>query len=167
MAATIAPLRRVAREVWAALVNRTGFRGIHGASALRSDAPPISPIATASYLHGLSNSPLLLKTVDQCLEETTQRYPEREALVFPRDGVRKSFVQLRQDVEQAAAGLLALGLKKGDRLGMWGPNKYEWVVMQFATAEAGIILVSVNPAYQAHELEFVLKKVWKTAHSIT
>ncbi|NXS10855.1 ACSF2 synthetase, partial [Neodrepanis coruscans] len=62
-------------------------------------------------------------------------------------------------VDQAAAGLLALGLKKGDRLGMWGPNKYEWVLMQFATAQAGIILVSVNPAYQASELEFVLRKV--------
>ncbi|KAF7247468.1 Acyl-CoA synthetase family member 2, mitochondrial, partial [Varanus komodoensis] len=62
-------------------------------------------------------------------------------------------------VELAAAGLLALGLKKGDRLGMWGPNKYEWVLMQFATAQAGIILVSVNPAYQSSELEFVLRKV--------
>ncbi|XP_066470819.1 medium-chain acyl-CoA ligase ACSF2, mitochondrial [Tiliqua scincoides] len=159
MASPTAPLRRVAREAWAALVNRAGLRGIHRASALQIEVPPISPIATASYLQGISNIPLLSKTLDQCLEETTHRYPEREALVFPTDGVRKTFAQLRQDVEQASAGLLALGLKKGDRLGMWGPNKYEWVLMQFATAEAGIILVSVNPAYQAHELEFVLRKV--------
>ncbi|XP_010082010.1 PREDICTED: acyl-CoA synthetase family member 2, mitochondrial [Pterocles gutturalis] len=95
----------------------------------------------------------------QCLEETVERFPDRDALVFCRDGVRKTFAQFKEEVDKAAAGLLALGLKKGDRLGMWGPNKYEWVLMQFATAQAGIILVSVNPAYQALELEFVIRKV--------
>ncbi|NWV02570.1 ACSF2 synthetase, partial [Ptilonorhynchus violaceus] len=112
-----------------------------------------------SYIQGPSDIPLLEKTTGQCLEETVERFPDREALVFCRDGVRKTFAQLKEEVDQAAAGLLALGLKKGDRLGMWGPNKYEWVLMQFATAQAGIILVSVNPAYQASELEFVLRKV--------
>ncbi|NXG61192.1 ACSF2 synthetase, partial [Hemiprocne comata] len=112
-----------------------------------------------SYIQGPLDTPLLTKTVGQCLEETTQRFPDREAVIFCRDGVRKTFAQLKEEVDQAAAGLLALGLKKGDRLGMWGPNKYEWVLMQFATAQAGIILVSVNPAYQAHELEHVLRKV--------
>ncbi|NWV33948.1 ACSF2 synthetase, partial [Grantiella picta] len=112
-----------------------------------------------SYIQGPSDIPLLDKTVGQCLEETVERFPDREALVFCRDGVRKTFAQFREEVDQAAAGLLALGLKKGDRLGMWGPNKYEWVLMQFATAQAGIILVAVNPAYQASELEFVLRKV--------
>ncbi|KAH0629449.1 hypothetical protein JD844_011520, partial [Phrynosoma platyrhinos] len=128
-------------------------------SALQTDVPPAAPIANKSYLSGGSDILLLHKTLDQCLEETTHRYPEREALVFSTEGIRKTFAQFKQDVEQAAAGLLAFGLKKGDRLGMWGPNKYEWVVMQFATAHAGIILVSVNPAYQSQELEFVLKKV--------
>ncbi|NWI86381.1 ACSF2 synthetase, partial [Pitta sordida] len=112
-----------------------------------------------SYVQGPLDIPLLDKTVGQCLEQTVERFPDREALVFFRDGVRRKFAQFKEEVDQAAAGLLALGLKKGDRLGMWGPNKYEWVLMQFATAQAGIILVSVNPAYQASELEFVLRKV--------
>ncbi|XP_044838643.1 medium-chain acyl-CoA ligase ACSF2, mitochondrial isoform X4 [Mauremys mutica] len=128
-------------------------------SALHIDTAPVTPIATNSYIQGATDIPLLTKTVGQCLEETAHRFPDREALVFCRDGVRKTFAQFIQEVDQAAAGLLAIGLKKGDRLGMWGPNKYEWVLMQFATAQAGIILVSVNPAYQAQELEFVIKKV--------
>ncbi|XP_034960266.1 medium-chain acyl-CoA ligase ACSF2, mitochondrial isoform X1 [Zootoca vivipara] len=159
MASTTGLLKRVAREGWAVLVARTGLRGIRSVSSLQTDAPPATPIASKSYLHGVTDIPLLCKTLDQCLEETTHRCPEREALVFPLEGIRKTFAQFRQDVEQAAQGLLALGLKKGDRLGMWGPNKYEWVLMQFATAQAGIILVSVNPAYQSQELEFVVKKV--------
>ncbi|EMP42473.1 Acyl-CoA synthetase family member 2 [Chelonia mydas] len=128
-------------------------------SALHINTAPVTPIATNSYIQGATTIPLLTKTVSQCLEETAHRFPDREALVFCRDGVRKTFAQFIQEVDQAAAGLLAIGLKKGDRLGMWGPNKYEWVLMQFATAQAGIILVSVNPAYQAQELEFVIKKV--------
>uniref|UniRef100_A0A8C0BZ24 Medium-chain acyl-CoA ligase ACSF2, mitochondrial n=1 Tax=Buteo japonicus TaxID=224669 RepID=A0A8C0BZ24_9AVES len=114
---------------------------------------------TNSYVQGTLDVPLLTKTMGQCLDETVERFPDRNALVFCRDGVRKTFAQFKEEVDHAAAGLLALGLKKGDRLGMWGPNIYEWVLMQFATAQAGIILVSVNPAYQALELEFVIRKV--------
>ncbi|XP_054834228.1 medium-chain acyl-CoA ligase ACSF2, mitochondrial [Eublepharis macularius] len=160
MASNTGPLKRVARELLAALVvTRTGLRGIHRFSALQINAPSTAPIANKSFVHGVTNIPLLSKTVDQCLEEITHRYPDREAVVYSKEGIRKTFAQLRQDVELAAAGLVALGLRKGDRLGMWGPNKYEWTLMQFATAQAGIILVSVNPAYQANELDFVLKKV--------
>ncbi|NWI19812.1 ACSF2 synthetase, partial [Crypturellus soui] len=112
-----------------------------------------------SYVQGTLDVPLLNKTVGQCLDETAQQFPDRDAFVFCRDGVRKTFAQFKEEVDQAAAGLLAVGLKKGDRLGVWCPNKYEWVLMQFATAQAGIILVSVNPAYQAAELEFVIRKV--------
>ncbi|PIO26639.1 Acyl-CoA synthetase family member 2, mitochondrial [Aquarana catesbeiana] len=97
--------------------------------------------------------------MQQCLWDTTQRVPDQEAVVDVHGAKRKTYSQLCKDVETLAAGLLALGLKKGDRLGMWGPNSYEWIVTQFATAQAGIILVSVNPAYQAKELEYVLKKV--------
>ncbi|KFR17263.1 hypothetical protein N306_14401, partial [Opisthocomus hoazin] len=128
-------------------------------SALHTGVPFASHRVTNSYVQGTIDVPLLTKTVGQCLEETVERFPDRDALVFCRDGVRKTFAQFKEEVDQAAAGLLALGLKKGDRLGMWGPNKYEWVLMQFATAQAGIILVSVNPAYQALELEFVIRKV--------
>ncbi|XP_066836358.1 medium-chain acyl-CoA ligase ACSF2, mitochondrial isoform X2 [Anser cygnoides] len=127
--------------------------------ALHTRRPAASQRATNSYVQGTVDIPLLNKTVGQCLDETAERFPDREAFVFVRDGVRKTFAQFKEEVDQAAAGLLALGLKKGDRLGMWGPNKYEWVLMQFATAQAGIILVSVNPAYQALELEFVIRKV--------
>uniref|UniRef100_A0A8C8VE17 Medium-chain acyl-CoA ligase ACSF2, mitochondrial n=1 Tax=Pelusios castaneus TaxID=367368 RepID=A0A8C8VE17_9SAUR len=157
--ASAAWLKLVAREVLAALGRRPGLRGVQRVSAMHIDVPPIKSVANNSYIQGPVDVPLLTKTVGQCLEETAQRFPDREALVFFRDGVRKTFAQFIQEVDQAAAGLLAVGLTKGDRLGMWGPNKYEWVLMQFATAQAGIILVSVNPAYQAPELEFVIKKV--------
>uniref|UniRef100_A0A8D0D155 Medium-chain acyl-CoA ligase ACSF2, mitochondrial n=1 Tax=Sander lucioperca TaxID=283035 RepID=A0A8D0D155_SANLU len=102
---------------------------------------------------------LLPLTVGQSLDSIVQRWPDREAVVFLQDGIRKTFVQFQQDVDKAAAGLLALGLKRGDRLGVWGPNMYEWILFQFASAKAGIILVSLNTAYQMKEVEFTLKKV--------
>ncbi|KAM8797026.1 medium-chain acyl-CoA ligase ACSF2, mitochondrial [Eudromia elegans] len=136
-----------------------GARGPRHGSALHTRISSTAHRVTSSYVQGTLDIPLLNKTVGQCLDETVQRFPDRDALVFCRDGVRKTFAQFKEEVDQTAAGLLALGLKKGDRLGVWCPNKYEWVLMQFATAQAGIILVSVNPAYQAGELEFVIRKV--------
>ncbi|KAL6094481.1 acsf2 [Pungitius sinensis] len=127
-------------------------RGIH------VDSPPISPTLTSSYAHGTSSTSLLNTTVGGALLRTAERWPDREAVIFVKDRVRKTFAQLQQDVDQAAAGLLALGLQKGDRLGMWGPNTYEWILFQFATARAGIILVSVNPANKVQEAEFALRK---------
>uniref|UniRef100_A0A3B4ZS86 Medium-chain acyl-CoA ligase ACSF2, mitochondrial n=1 Tax=Stegastes partitus TaxID=144197 RepID=A0A3B4ZS86_9TELE len=101
---------------------------------------------TISYAHATSTMPLLQATVAETLQRSVERHPDKEALVFVEGGVRKTFAQFQQAVDQAAAGLLALGLKKGDRLGMWGPNTFEWVLFQFATAKAGIILVSqLNP----------------------
>ncbi|KAL3051844.1 hypothetical protein OYC64_001967 [Pagothenia borchgrevinki] len=128
-------------------------RGIH------VDSPPIIPSLITSYAHGTTTTSLLHSTVGDSLLRTVERFPDREAVAFVQDGVRKTFAQLQKDVDQAAAGLLALGLQKGDRLGMWGPNTYEWILFQFATARAGIILVSVNPAYQLQEVEFALRKV--------
>ncbi|XP_070846535.1 medium-chain acyl-CoA ligase ACSF2, mitochondrial [Chaetodon trifascialis] len=128
-------------------------RGIH------VDSPPVIPTLTTSFAHGTSSSTLLHYTVGESLQRSVERFPDKEALVFVEDGVRKTFAEFQRDVDQAAAGLLALGLTKGDRLGMWGPNIYEWVLFQFATARAGIILVSVNPAYQLQEVEYALKKV--------
>ncbi|XP_036408652.1 medium-chain acyl-CoA ligase ACSF2, mitochondrial [Megalops cyprinoides] len=127
--------------------------------ALHVDSSPNVPSVTTSYVHGTSSLPLKSSTVGQTLQSAVERWPDREAVVFLQDGLRKSFAQFQQDVDQAAAGLLALGMKRGDRLGMWGPNIYEWILFQFATAKAGIILVSVNPAYQLQELEFALRKV--------
>uniref|UniRef100_A0A8D0F9A0 Medium-chain acyl-CoA ligase ACSF2, mitochondrial n=1 Tax=Strix occidentalis caurina TaxID=311401 RepID=A0A8D0F9A0_STROC len=104
-------------------------------SALHTGMSSGSYRLTNSYVQGTSDIPLLTRTIGQCLDVTAERFPDRHALVFCRDGVRKTFAQFKEEVDQAAAGLLALGLKKGDRLGMWGPNKYEWVLMQFATAQ--------------------------------
>ncbi|XP_062263341.1 medium-chain acyl-CoA ligase ACSF2, mitochondrial-like [Platichthys flesus] len=129
------------------------------ARSLHVDTPPRTPSLTSSYVHGASSVSLLSHTVSQSLDATAQRWPDREAVVFLQDGVRKTFAQFQQDVDKAAAGLLALGLKRGDRLGVWGPNTYEWILFQFASAKAGIIMVSLNPAYQLKEVEFTLKKV--------
>ncbi|XP_008335824.1 acyl-CoA synthetase family member 2, mitochondrial-like [Cynoglossus semilaevis] len=123
------------------------------------DYPPIIPSLTTSYAHGTSSTTLLHTTVAESLLRTVEKVPDREAAVFVHDGISKTFAQLQHDVDQVAAGLLAIGLKTGDRLGMWGPNTYEWLLMQFATAKAGIILVAVNPAYQLLEVEFALRKV--------
>ncbi|XP_076122637.1 medium-chain acyl-CoA ligase ACSF2, mitochondrial-like [Alosa pseudoharengus] len=127
--------------------------------SLHVDSSPGIPSVKSSYVHGTSSLPLLPLTVGQSLQNAAEKWPEREAVVFPKSGIRKTFSQFQQDVDQAAAGLLALGLKKGDRLGIWGPNTYEWILYQYATAKAGIIMVSVNPAYQVKELEFTLGKV--------
>ncbi|XP_051927655.1 medium-chain acyl-CoA ligase ACSF2, mitochondrial [Hippocampus zosterae] len=128
-------------------------RGVH------VEAPPIVPTLTTSYAHGTSSYSLLNATVGDTLARAADAWPDREAAVFVRDGVRKTFASFHQDVERAAAGLLAVGLRPGERLGMWGPNTYEWLLMQFASAKAGIIMVALNPAYQLEEAEFALRKV--------
>ncbi|XP_036985509.2 medium-chain acyl-CoA ligase ACSF2, mitochondrial isoform X2 [Artibeus jamaicensis] len=117
------------------------------------------PRGGLSYVQGCTKSHLIDKTMGQCLAATAQRFPNQEALVVLHEDIRLTFAQLKEEVDKAASGLLSIGLCKGDRLGMWGPNSYSWVLMQLATAQAGIILVSVNPAYQAMELEYALKKV--------
>uniref|UniRef100_A0A8C4HWB5 Medium-chain acyl-CoA ligase ACSF2, mitochondrial n=1 Tax=Dicentrarchus labrax TaxID=13489 RepID=A0A8C4HWB5_DICLA len=129
------------------------------ARSLHVDTRPHIPSLTSSYVHGTSSIPLLPLTVSQCLDSTVERWPDREAVVFLQDGIRKNFAQFQQDVDKVAAGLLALGMSRGDRLGVWGPNTYEWILFQFASAKAGIILVSLNPAYQAKEVHFTLKQV--------
>ncbi|XP_055263549.1 medium-chain acyl-CoA ligase ACSF2, mitochondrial [Moschus berezovskii] len=117
------------------------------------------PVGGFSYVQGHMGLRLSNKTVGRCLDATAQRIPDQEALVVHHENIRLTFAQLKEEVDKAASGLLSIGLCKGDRLGMWGPNSYAWVLMQLATAQAGIILVSVNPAYQAMELEYALKKV--------
>lgn len=126
---------------------------------LHVDRPPHQPSLTTSYVHGTSSIPLLPLTVAQCLDATVQRWPDREAVVVLEQGIRKTFAQFHKDVDQVAAGLLALGLKRGDRLGIWGPNIYEWILYKFATAKAGVVMVSLNPAYQTNEVEFTLQKI--------
>jgi fatty-acyl-CoA synthase len=113
----------------------------------------------ASYVHGASATPLLGETVGALLDRIATRWPERPALVVRSQGVRWSYRQFHAEVERVAAGLLALGLKPGERVGIWAPNRAEWVVAQFAAPKAGLILVNINPAYRSHELEYSLNKV--------
>ncbi len=115
--------------------------------------------SAASYVHGASATPLLGETVGALLDRIAARWPERPALVVRSQGVRWTYRQFHAEVERVAAGLLALGLKPGERVGIWAPNRAEWVVAQFAAPKAGLILVNINPAYRSHELEYSLNKV--------
>ncbi|WP_417452007.1 AMP-binding protein [Kordiimonas sp.] len=112
-----------------------------------------------SYVVGDTSVPLLEKTIGQMLRETAAAYPDNEALVFVEDDISLTWSELLHDAESVAAGLLAMGLRPGDRVGVWGPNRVEWVLSQFATALAGLIQVNINPAYRLSELEFALNKV--------
>lgn len=112
-----------------------------------------------SYCHSSSRQPLIGKTIGQALDEAAEMYPDKEAFIYGIYGDRQTYKQLKEEVNSFAAGLLAIGIEKGDRVGIWGPNTREWVVTQFATARIGAILVNVNPAYRTMELEYALKKV--------
>src|SRR6266542_3007664 len=111
-----------------------------------------------SYVHGTSGVPLLGETIGENLRRTVERFPDREALVVPYQGYRATYRELWEQTGLVARGLLARGVKKGDRVGIWSPNRFEWVVTQYATARIGAVLVNVNPAYRTHELEHVLKQ---------
>ncbi|XP_068192447.1 medium-chain acyl-CoA ligase ACSF2, mitochondrial-like [Antennarius striatus] len=133
--------------------------GHHHEQSIHVDNRPHISSMTSSYVHGTSSISLLPLTVGQILDSAVQRWPDREAMIFVQDGFRRTFAQFQQDVDKVAAGLLALDLKPGDRMGVWGPNIYEWILFQYATAKAGIILVPLNPAFHLQEVEFTLKKV--------
>ncbi len=111
-----------------------------------------------SYVHGTSDVPLLGETIGENLRRTVERFPDRDALVVPYQGYRATYRELWEQTGLVARGLLARGVKKGDRVGIWSPNRFEWVVTQYATARIGAVLVNVNPAYRTHELEHVLKQ---------
>jgi len=114
---------------------------------------------TQSYVCGASDVPLIGETIGVYFDEAVARWAEREALVVRHQGIRWSYGELKEQVDGLAAGLIALDLKPGDRLGIWSPNNAEWVVTQFASAKAGLILVNINPAYRLFELEYALNKV--------
>ena len=115
-------------------------------------------MAAFSYVHGATDAPLLGETIGENLRDTVERYPERDALVVCDQGFRASYRQLWDLTTRLARALLARGVGRGDRVGIWAPNRYEWVVTQYATARIGVILVNVNPAYRAHELEYALNQ---------
>lgn len=114
---------------------------------------------TASLVSGATTVPLLEQTIGRFFDGIASRFAEREALVVRHQGVRWTYRQLQARIDALAANLLALGLQPGDRIGIWAQNCSEWVLTQFATAKAGLVLVNINPAYRRHELEYVLNKV--------
>ncbi len=112
-----------------------------------------------SYVHGASDVPLIGETIGVHFAKAAARWAARPALIVRDQGVRWSYAELDERVDAFAAGLLALGLRPGERVGIWAPNCAEWVVTQLATAKAGLVLVNINPAYRVHELEYALNKV--------
>jgi fatty-acyl-CoA synthase len=111
-----------------------------------------------SYVSGTSGTPLIGATIGDFFDSAVERWGTFDALVVRHQNIRWTYRELQDRVDRLAAGLLALGLQPGDRLGIWSPNNAEWVVTQFASAKAGLLLVTVNPAYRTHELEYALRK---------
>jgi len=112
----------------------------------------------ASYASGTSTVPLLGETIGDNLRRTVSRFGDREALVDRGSGRRFTYTELLDAVEALAGGLVEAGVRKGERVGIWAPNRWEWVILQYATADMGAILVNINPAYRTHELEYVLNQ---------
>ena len=120
-------------------------------------------IEQLSYVKGAETPPLREETIGAALSSAAREWGEREAVVSVHQNIRWTYAELNKKADALAAGLLALGLKPGDRLGIWSPNNAEWALTQFATAKAGIILVNINPAYRLSELEYTLNKVGVSA----
>nr|WP_210308935.1 AMP-binding protein [Ochrobactrum sp. CM-21-5] len=117
----------------------------------------------ASYVHGASDKLLIGNTIGRHLDQIAETYPDRPAVVVRHQNVRLTYAELKKRTDALAEGFLAVGLCPGERIGIWSPNNLEWVLTQFATAKAGLILVNINPAYRGHELEYALAKVECTA----
>ncbi|HEV3104609.1 MAG TPA: AMP-binding protein [Trinickia sp.] len=125
---------------------------IPGAGAL------IAPQDGLSYVRGSTDIALSEATIGQMLYETAQRFPDRPAVVVREQGIRWTWREFSDEVDVLAAGLLSLGIAAGDRVGIWSPNRVEWLMTQFATARIGAVLVNINPAYRLVELEYALNK---------
>ncbi|WP_288445649.1 AMP-binding protein [uncultured Chryseobacterium sp.] len=111
-----------------------------------------------SYVYGTSDVPLLGQTIGATLKRTVEKYPHQEALVCVHQNYRATYQEFYNQTTAVAKALLLLGAKSGDRIGIWSSNRYEWVLLQFATARIGTILVNINPAYRTHELTYVLNQ---------
>jgi fatty-acyl-CoA synthase len=118
-----------------------------------------APANGMAHVQGTTDVPLSESTIGQFLRDTARRVPNRPAVVFREQGVRWTWAEFDVHVDRLAAGLLSLGIEKGDRVGIWSPNRVEWLLVQFATARIGAVLVNINPAYRVAELEYALRKV--------
>ncbi|UJW83108.1 AMP-binding protein [Hydrogenophaga sp. SL48] len=112
-----------------------------------------------SYSRGATDKPLIEQTIGAFFDEIVGRFPDKEAVVSCHQGIRYTYLELQREVNRMASALLRMGLEPGDRIGIWSHNNVEWLVSQFATAKAGVILVNINPAYRVAELEYALNKV--------
>ncbi|HLZ59030.1 MAG TPA: AMP-binding protein [Ktedonosporobacter sp.] len=111
-----------------------------------------------SYTSGTSDTPLLGLTIGDMFDQTVEKYPDHPALIARQQGIRLTYHELQVQVNQCAKGLMQLGFQKGQRIGIWSPNRAEWCITQFATSKIGVILVNINPSYRLHELEYALKQ---------
>jgi fatty-acyl-CoA synthase len=111
-----------------------------------------------SYVHGDSSIPLLGETIGENLKKTVEKFPKNDALICSHQNYRATYEEFYEQTSQVAKAILHLGAKPGDRVGVWSPNRYEWVLLQYATARIGVILVNINPAYRTSELIFVLNQ---------
>jgi fatty-acyl-CoA synthase len=109
-----------------------------------------------SYTCGISEKPLLGITIGELFDDTVAKFPDNEALIVRHQNIRYSYKTFQEKVNECAKAFLAIGIKKGDRVGVWAPNCVEWVTVQFATAKIGVIQVNINPSYRLHELEYAL-----------
>src|SRR3954465_7685065 len=116
-------------------------------------------MSALSYVHAAAGTPLVGETIGNAFDRTAARHGARDALIVRQQDIRWTYRPLAERVDALAAGLLALGLEPGDRVAIWAPNCAEWVVTQFATAKAGLILVNINPAYRLSEVAYALNKV--------
>ncbi len=128
-------------------------------AARESGGAIVAPLDGKSYVSGDRSVPLRRATIPQVFAETVSRFGPREAAVFREQNRRLTYYDLDREVDRLASGLLALGLEKGDRIGIWSPNRPEWLITQFATARIGLIMVNINPAYRLSEVEYALNKV--------
>ena len=109
-----------------------------------------------SYICGISDEPLMGITIGDKFDEIAGQFPDNEALIVHHQNIRWTYTQLKEQVDVCSKALIALGIKKRERVGIWSPNRAEWTVLQFATAKVGAILVNINPSYRIHELEYAL-----------
>lgn len=111
-----------------------------------------------SYSFGISATALLGQTIGQNLQQTVREYPRQTAIISAEQGIQLDYTSFWQATTQLAKALIATGIVPGDRLGIWSPNRYEWILLQYATARIGVILVNINPAYRVSELEYVIQQ---------
>ena len=111
-----------------------------------------------SYSHGIGSTSLLGITIGDMFDQVVRKYPNEDALIVHHQDIRWTYDDLYEQVERCALSLLSCGLDKGERLGIWSPNRSEWTVLQLATAKLGLILVNINPSYRVHELEYALQQ---------